>query len=71
MNYKDLTTNEKLDLIGKVVDQLVKTTDNCFQLTDKEKCLIAECAMGGVTKLFDRRYKEVKNRRMVHPCIEY
>jgi len=65
MNYKDLTTNEKLDMIGKVVDQLVKTTDNCFQLTDKEKCLIAKCVMGGITKLFDLRYKATCNKYRV------
>ena len=40
MNYKDLTTQEKLDLIGEAVDQLVKITDSCFHLTDKEKCII-------------------------------
>jgi hypothetical protein len=66
MNCKDLTTQQKLDLIGKVVDQLVKTTDSCFQLTDKEKCLIAECAMGGITELFDRRYKAVRNKHRVY-----
>lgn len=66
MNCKDLTIQQKLDLICKVVDQLVKTTDSCFQLTDKEKCLIAECAMGGVTKVFDKRYKALHNKMYAH-----
>lgn len=66
MNYKDLTAQEKLDLIGKAVDQLVKITDCCFQLTEKEKCIIAECAMGSVTKVFDKRYKAVRNRVYIH-----
>ena len=66
MNVNNLSTQQKLDLIGKVVDQLVKTTDNCFQLTEKEKCLIAECAMGGITKLFDRRYKAVRHKHRIY-----
>lgn len=52
MNYKDLTTKEKLDLIGKAVDQLVKITDSCFQLTDKEKAIVTEHAMRSVTEVF-------------------
>jgi len=66
MNCKDLTTQQKLDLIGKIVDQLVKTADACFQLTDKEKCIIAECAMGSITKVFDRRHKALRNKMSVH-----
>lgn len=66
MNYKDLTTREKLDLIGKAVDQLVKITDSCFQLTDKEKRIIAERAMGSVTEVFDKRYKAARNKHLVH-----
>lgn len=66
MNYKDLTTNEKLDLIGKVVDQLVKITDSCFQLTDKEKRIIAKRAMGSVTEVFDKRYKAARNKHLIH-----
>lgn len=66
MNYKDLSTQQKLDLIGNVVNQLVKTADNCFQLTEKEKCIIAECAMGSITKVFDKRYKAVRNKTSVH-----
>lgn len=66
MNYKDLTTREKLDLIGNAVDQLVKITDSCFQLTDKEKRIIAERAMGSVTEVFDKRYKAARNKHLVH-----
>ena len=66
MNYKDLTTQEKLDLIGKAVDQLVKITDSCFQLTDKEKAIVAERAMGSVTEVFDKRYKAARNKHLVH-----
>lgn len=66
MNYKDLTTREKLDLIGNAVDQLVKITDSCFQLTDKEKRIIAERAMGSVTEVFDKRYKAAHNKHLVH-----
>ena len=65
MNYEDLTTQEKLDLIGKAVDQLVKITDSCFRLTDKEKCIVAECAMGSVTEVFDKRYKAARNKHLV------
>lgn len=66
MNCKDLTTREKLDLIGNAVDQLVKITDSCFQLTDKEKRIVAECAMGSVTEVFDKRYKAARNKHLVH-----
>lgn len=66
MNYKDLTTREKLDLIGNAVDQLVKITDGCFQLTDKEKRIIAERAMGSVTEVFDKRYKAARNKHLIH-----
>lgn len=66
MNYKDLTTREKLDLIGNAVDQLVKITDSFFQLTDKEKRIIAERAMGSVTEVFDKRYKAARNKHLVH-----
>lgn len=63
--YERLTDKEKLDVIGKVVDQLVRTTDACFKLSEEEKCLIAKCAMGGVTKLFDLRYKAIRNKYRV------
>ena len=66
MNYKDLTTKEKLDLIGKAVDQLVKITDSCFQLTDKEKAIVAEHAMRSVTEVFDKRYKAARNKHRVY-----
>ena len=66
MNYKDLTTQEKLDLIGKAVDQLVKITDSCFHLTGKEKCVVAERAMGSITKVFDKRYKAARNKHLIH-----
>ena len=66
MNHKGLTTQEKLDLIGKAVDQLVKITDSCFQLTDKEKRIIAERAMGSVTEVFDKRYKAARNKHLIH-----
>ena len=66
MNYKYLTTREKLDLIGNAVDQLVKITDSCFQLTDKEKRIIAERAMGSVTEVFDKRYKAARNKHLIH-----
>lgn len=66
MNYKYLTTHEKLDLIGNAVDQLVKITDSCFHLTDKEKRIIAERAMGSVTEVFDKRYKAARNKHLIH-----
>lgn len=66
MNYKDLTTNEKLDIIGKAVDQLVKLTDSCFHLTDKEKCIVAKRAIGSVTEVFDKRYKAARNKHLIH-----
>ena len=64
--FEHLTDKEKLDVIGRVVDQLVRTADACFKLSEEEKSLIAQCAMGGVTKVFDKRYKALRNKVYIH-----
>ena len=64
--YERLTAKEKLDVIGRVVDQLVRTTDTCFNLSEEEKSLIAEYAFNGVHKVLDNRYKRVLNKTRIY-----
>lgn len=64
--YERLTDKEKLDVIGRIVDQLVRTTDTCFNLSEEEKSLIAEYAFSGVHKVLDNRYKRVLNKTRIH-----
>lgn len=64
--FERLTDKEKLDVIGHAVDQLVRTTDACFKLSEEEKSLMAQCAMSGVTKIFDKRYKALRNKVYIH-----
>jgi hypothetical protein len=64
-NYFELTNKEKLDIIGHIVDQLVKTADACFNLSEKEKCDIVEGAFSGIHKIMDNRYSRLKNKYSV------
>ena len=64
--YDQLSDKEKLNVIGCVVDKLVKVTDECFKLSDEERSIIAHYAMRGVTKVFDNRYKVIHNRLYIN-----
>lgn len=64
--FERLTDKEKLDAIGRVVDQLVRTADVCFKLSDAEKCDIVEGAFSGIHKIMDNRYRVIRNRTLVH-----
>lgn len=64
--YDNLTDKEKLNVVGCVVDKLVKVTDECFKLSEEEKSIIAQYAMRGVTKVFDNRYKVIHNRLYIN-----
>lgn len=57
-----LSTKEKLDIIGKVVDQLVRTTDACFNLSGSEKNIIVEYAFNGIHKIMDDRYNRIRGK---------
>ena len=57
-----LSTKEKLDIIGKVVDQLVRTTDACFNLSGSEKDIIVECAFDGIHKIMNDRYNRIRGK---------
>lgn len=59
--YK-LSTKEKLDIIGKVVDQLVKTTSACFSLSDSEKNTVVEYTFSGIHKIMDDRYSHTRDK---------
>lgn len=60
--FSKLSTKEQLDIIGKVVDQLVRTTDACFKLSESEKSIIVNSAFSGINKVMDDRYNRLKNK---------
>jgi len=49
----------------------VSIIDHEFNLTDKELDIVVKSIWGGIDKVLDKRYKEVRNRHMIHPDIEY
>ena len=57
--------------VGNGAIRLVSIIDHEFNLTDKELDLIVKGIWGGIDKVLNRRYKEIKNRHMIHPDIEY
>lgn len=61
--FSKLTTREKLDVVGKVVEQLVRTSDACFSLSEKEKAIIVESAFSGIHKIMGARFNSLKNKR--------
>lgn len=67
MNNKD----ERLEKISKASIGLVSIIDHEFNLTDKELDIVVKSIWGGIDKVLDKRYKEVRNRHMIHPDIEY
>lgn len=66
-----MNKDERLEKISKASIRLVSIIDHEFNLTDKELDLIVKGIWGGIDKVLDRRYKEIKNRHMIHPDIEY
>ena len=66
-----MTKDERLEKISKASLRLVSVIDNEFNLSDKELDIVVKCIWDGINKVLDRRYKEVKNRHMIHPDIEY
>ena len=54
--YDNLTNKEKLNVIGCVVDKLVKVTDECFKLSEEEKSIIAQYANRVAHDNFDKSY---------------
>lgn len=61
--FSKLTTREKLDVVGKVAEQLVRTSDACFSLSENEKAIIVESAFSGTHKIMDTRFNSLKNKR--------
>lgn len=57
-----LSTKEKLDIIGNIVDQLVRTTDACFNLSGSEKNIIVESAFDGIHKIMNDRYNRIRGK---------
>lgn len=66
-----MNKDERLEKISKASIRLVSIIDHEFNLTDKELDLIVKGIWGGIDKVLNRRYKEIKNRHMIHPDIEY
>lgn len=66
-----MAKDERLEKIDKASIRLVSVIDNEFNLSDKELDIVIKGIWGGINKVLDRRYKEVKNRHMIHPDVEY
>jgi hypothetical protein len=64
-------SDERLKRIQKESLKLVSVIDKEFNLNDKELDLVIKGIWGGLNKVLDKRYNEVKNRHMIHPDIEY
>lgn len=65
------SSQEKLDRIQKMTANVVAAIDDEFNLNDKELDIVIKGMWSGLNKVLDRRYKEVKNRLMIHPDREY
>lgn len=66
-----MAKDERLERISKASLRLVSVVDNEFNLSDNELNLVVKGIWNGINKVLDRRYKEVKNRHMIHPDREY
>lgn len=66
-----MVKDERLEKIDKASIRLVSVIDKEFNLSDKELDIVIKGIWGGINKVLDRRYKEIKNRHMIHPDIEY
>ena len=68
-----MSNNSKKNLskISAAILKLLTTVDEQFNLTDEEADIVIHSAWDGLNKVLDRRYKEVKNRHMIHPDREY
>lgn len=66
-----MTKDERLERIQKESLKLVSVIDKEFHLNDKELDLVIKGIWSGLNKVLDRQYKEVKNRHLIHPEIEY
>lgn len=68
-----MSNNSKKNLskVSAAILKLVTTVDEQFNLTDEEADIVIHSAWDGLNKVLDRRYKEVKNRHMIHSDIEY
>lgn len=66
-----MVKDERLEKINKASIRLISVIDHEFNLSDKELDIVVKGIWDGINKVLDRRYKEVKNRHMIHPDIEY
>lgn len=70
-NSMNISKDERLERISKASLKLVYVIDKEFDLNDKELDLVVKGIWNGINKVLDKRYKEVKNRHMIHPDREY
>ena len=66
-----MTKDERLERIQRESLKLVSLIDKEFHLNDKELDQVIKGIWGGLNKVLDLRYKEVKNRHLIHPEVEY
>ena len=69
--YAQPADKERLEKISTASMRLVSIIDREFNLTDKELDLVVKGIWDGINNVLDRRYKEVKNRHLIHPDMEY
>lgn len=66
-----MAKDERLERISKASLRLVSVIDKELDLSDKELDIVVKGIWDGINKVLDRRYREVKNRHMIHPDREY
>ena len=66
-----MNKDERLEKISRASLKLVAVIDREFDLSDKELGMVVKGIWDGINKVLDRRYKEVKNRHMIHTDREY
>lgn len=66
-----MNKDERLEKISRASLKLVAVIDNELDLSDKELDIVVKGIWDGINKVLDRRYKEVKNRHLIHPDREY
>ena len=66
-----MNNDERLERIQKESFKLVLVIDKEFHLNDKELDIVIKGIWGGLNKVLDRRYKEVKNHHLIHPDREF
>lgn len=66
-----MVKDERIEKISKASLRLISVIDKELDLSDKELDIVVKGIWDGINKVLDRRYREIKNRHMIHPDREY